>query len=223
MVPLPSGVSRRAVSPPAGDRTRRGRFEAKVLWPVVPRVPGTLWARWAWRVGAGGCWLPEGCGAVALLVVVLAGVPRWAAWGERPGPKTIRAKTIRAEMDRAGKRRGPGLARGWFSRGGAWGPFSFWVGVRRCPTLPRTRVRSTIGAGGLNCRVRYGSGCFPAAVTTVTLFSYVSHVVCVVCVPPCAPFCRSFFGFGGWGFVFWVLYSGRECFFPCGGVFVWCW
>src|SRR5215468_6532740 len=35
---------------------------------------------------------------------------------------------------------------------------------RRCPTLPRGLPRSTIGAGGLNFRVRDGSGCFPVAV-----------------------------------------------------------
>jgi hypothetical protein len=68
-----------------------------------------------------------------------------------------------------------------------------WVGpppsfcgvcVRRCPTLPRTRVRSTIGAGGLNCRVRYGSGCFPAAVTTVTHRLY-GVVCCSFCARAC--------------------------------------
>src|SRR6516164_9690703 len=35
---------------------------------------------------------------------------------------------------------------------------------RRCPTLPRGLPRSTIGAEGLNFRVRDGSGCFPFAV-----------------------------------------------------------
>src|SRR5262245_38523202 len=35
---------------------------------------------------------------------------------------------------------------------------------RRCPTLPRGLPRSTIGAGGLNFRVRDGTGCFPFAV-----------------------------------------------------------
>ncbi len=33
--------------------------------------------------------------------------------------------------------------------------------VRRCPTLPRPRGRSTIGAEGLSFRVRDGSGRFP--------------------------------------------------------------
>ena len=33
----------------------------------------------------------------------------------------------------------------------------------RRPTLPRGLPRSTLGAGGLNFRVRYGTGCAPAA------------------------------------------------------------
>ena len=45
-------------------------------------------------------------------------------------------------------------------------------GARRCPTLPRGLPRSTIGAGGLNFRVRNGSGCFPFAVAAATLWSY---------------------------------------------------
>src|SRR5713226_6991835 len=41
------------------------------------------------------------------------------------------------------------------------------------PTLPRGEPRSTIGAGGLNCRVRNGNGCLPAAVVT----QYLSQLV----------------------------------------------
>ena len=41
--------------------------------------------------------------------------------------------------------------------------------VRRRPTLPRGPPRSTIGAEGLNFRVRNGTGCFPFAITAVTL------------------------------------------------------
>ena len=37
-------------------------------------------------------------------------------------------------------------------------------GGRRRPALPQGRPCSTIGAGRLNFRVRYGSGCAPAAV-----------------------------------------------------------
>ena len=44
--------------------------------------------------------------------------------------------------------------------------------VRRCPTLPQGLPCSTIGAGGLNFRVRNGSGCFPFAMAAVTLWSY---------------------------------------------------
>ena len=42
--------------------------------------------------------------------------------------------------------------------------------VRRCPTLPRGPPRSTIGAEGLNFRVRNGTGCFPFAMATETLW-----------------------------------------------------
>ena len=42
---------------------------------------------------------------------------------------------------------------------------------RRRPTLPGGLPPSTIGAGGLNCRVRNGNGCFPAAMATGNLRS----------------------------------------------------
>ena len=38
--------------------------------------------------------------------------------------------------------------------------------IRRRPTLPGTLVPSSIGAGGLNCRVQNGNGCDPAAIAT---------------------------------------------------------
>ena len=37
---------------------------------------------------------------------------------------------------------------------------------RQCPTLPRGCPPSTIGANGLNFRVRNGNGCIPIAITT---------------------------------------------------------
>ena len=44
---------------------------------------------------------------------------------------------------------------------------------RRRPTLPRGLPRSTIGAEGLNCRVRNGNGCGPfAKITGKTLYSF---------------------------------------------------
>ena len=59
-----------------------------------------------------------------------------------------------------------------------------WVGFlvkvfRRCPTLPRGLPRSTIGAEGLNFRVRDGTGCFPFAMAAATLWS------CPARVRPC--------------------------------------
>ena len=47
--------------------------------------------------------------------------------------------------------------------------------VRRRPTLPRGPPRSTIGAEGLNFRVRNGTGCFPFAMAAETLWR--CHVV----------------------------------------------
>jgi hypothetical protein len=44
--------------------------------------------------------------------------------------------------------------------------------VRRRPTLPRGLPRSTIGAEGLNFRVRNGAGCFPFAMVAETLWIY---------------------------------------------------
>jgi hypothetical protein len=41
---------------------------------------------------------------------------------------------------------------------------------RRRPTLPPSFPGSTIGAGGLNFRVRYGTGCLPSAMATETLW-----------------------------------------------------
>jgi hypothetical protein len=44
----------------------------------------------------------------------------------------------------------------------------FWLVSRRRPTLPPSFPGSTIGAGGLNFRVRNGTGCIPSAMTTET-------------------------------------------------------
>ena len=82
----------------------------------------------------------------------------------------------------------------------------FGCDVRRCPTLPRGLPRSTIGAEGLNFRVRDGTGCFPLAMAAATLWNYQPdgsrpysgnrivdasppitrgiHVMSVVCVKP---------------------------------------
>src|SRR5207244_13595142 len=49
---------------------------------------------------------------------------------------------------------------------------AFSVISRRRPTLPGGSPPSTIGAGGLNCRVRYGNGCFPAAMATGNLLNF---------------------------------------------------
>ena len=47
--------------------------------------------------------------------------------------------------------------------------------VRRRPTLPPSPPGSTIGAEGLNFRVRNGAGCFPFAMATETLWRCQEH------------------------------------------------
>ena len=70
--------------------------------------------------------------------------------------------------------------------------------VRRFPTLPHAGACSTIGARRLNFRVRYGTGCFPSAMTTATVFNTQSSFCCTrstrcsggvdrLWQPPCPP------------------------------------
>src|SRR3954454_637436 len=48
---------------------------------------------------------------------------------------------------------------------------------RRRPTLPGDLSPSTIGAGGLNCRVRDGNGCDPTAIATeICAFSFENSI-----------------------------------------------
>ena len=59
-------------------------------------------------------------------------------------------------------------------------------GCRRRPTLPRPRGRSTIGAAGLNGRVRDGNGCGPCALVAsdFDVQSCVSGTMCCSGNPP---------------------------------------
>ena len=52
------------------------------------------------------------------------------------------------------------------AKNGTQGSRSSAKEIRRRPTLPGTLVPSTIGAGGLNFRVRDGNGCDPSAMAT---------------------------------------------------------
>lgn len=86
------------------------------------------------------------------------------------------------------------------ARGNASSPASDEAGllrryVRRRPTLPRPRGRSTIGAERLNFRVRDGTGCFPFAMAAVTLATH--HT----------PNHPRVWGLGG---------GGQTCVFVCG-------
>ena len=92
-----------------------------------------------------------------------------------PEPEPERGGRPRPEEDDAG-----GLGMGWaaYRRDPPaeapkttkdphrWGPFA--RRTRRRPTLPGPLDPSTIGAGGLNFRVRNGNGCDPSAMATET-------------------------------------------------------
>jgi hypothetical protein len=47
---------------------------------------------------------------------------------------------------------------------------TLYIETRQRPTLPPRLQGSTIGAGGLNFRVRNGNGCDPPAIATWSLF-----------------------------------------------------
>ncbi len=46
---------------------------------------------------------------------------------------------------------------------------------------PTNTLRSTIGEGGLNCRVRHGTGCVPSSVTTENLYVLGCDLCCFCC------------------------------------------
>ena len=109
-------------------------------------MPGTI------GVGAG-----EGSRRDARIVVATGWFPRWAR-GRAVDPPTPRAtpsvgsgpRMVDLEQESAPARqasRGLNLS-------------------RRRPTLPSGCPDSTMGAGGLNCRVRNGNGCSPTAIVT---------------------------------------------------------
>src|SRR5215212_7178214 len=62
-----------------------------------------------------------------------------------------------------------GSAAGALDLGGGGDAATLARGCRRRPTLPRPRGRSTIGAAGLNGRVRDGNGCGPCALVASDL------------------------------------------------------
>ena len=89
----------------------------------------------------------------------------------RPGihPATRRATGLVTRLLKRARRRGSGmrllLGRTRKRAPPPRGPFER---NRRRPTLPGDRSPSTIGAGGLNFRVRNGNGCRPTAMATET-------------------------------------------------------
>ncbi len=82
-------------------------------------------------------------------------------------------KILQLRGDRAARsdwgRRAPHLERGFYRRQALADiaeAGSVKCETRRWPTLPPRLQGSTIGAGGLNFRVRNGNGCDPSAKTT---------------------------------------------------------
>ena len=81
------------------------------------------------------------------------GAPAMAMWPERVMVNRRRARLCVPRVHAARKRTRPVPANRNGPQRDGW----------RRPTLPRSRDRSTIGATGLNCRVRNGTGCGPCA------------------------------------------------------------
>lgn len=109
--------------------------------------------------------------------LVTSSCATWGWWSRQPPcrwPGFLAGKRPRCDRQRPNwRRRGSSarmsLSRGW--RGSTWctqqSPLMHRKKVPwQRPTLPGGCPPSTIGAGGLNCRVRDGTGCFPAAPVT---------------------------------------------------------
>ncbi len=91
------------------------------------------------------------------------------------------------------------------------------VCVRRCPALPHPGGCSTIGAGGLSFRVRYGAGRGSPAVTTGTCVGLCAAPWRAGLAPGCPSWCAQ--GVCGcvWGGLVLRPYSGRGLWCPgCG-------
>lgn len=132
----------------AGLARRRARSGARRRSPDPPGVP---WRDVRSRAGPipmlrGGGTARACCGPCSVSFP--------GRWGRVNGP-TIRIQAYRVPAG-CGQHRGPATP-----RAGVAGPVG-WCVFRWCPTLPLPGGGSTIGAGGLSFRVRYGSGRFPA-------------------------------------------------------------
>ena len=111
---------------------------------------------------------PTRCRPRATRGVALAGhrpslpaPPGHAGLRELAAQRTHSVQNAANSGRRAGMPEGPGSVSGGLLMGE----------IRRRPTLPGRLHPSTIGAGGLNFRVRNGNGCDPAAIATETLLS----------------------------------------------------
>ena len=153
----PSRSPLRSAAPrPARSGARRSRVTASD--PAVgPPASGRGAARTAARpTGAPASTLAHRAGAsyVTSLSSRRPARPKWAQSGH-----AYRSRR------RTGRRRGPfASGRGGARRRGRRAPSN--ERFRQRPTLPGGLPPSTIGAGGLNGRVRDGNGCIPAAIAT---------------------------------------------------------
>jgi hypothetical protein len=94
------------------------------------------------------------------------GRPRLRSSGSEAPPRgLVGAMAIQRTCDRVGPRVSQYAKRAAPQGGPLQGE------IRRRPTLPGSLLPSTIGAGGLNFRVRYGNGCDPSAMATENLLS----------------------------------------------------
>ena len=140
------------------------------------------WLQW-FGISSGALWVVVLCGVWWVLCVVVARVPALQMFPqEQPSrpqyhlpcrPSTAcrhrtRPPNTRGSVGSCGGSCGGGgsAPATWVLRGPAHCCWPLWWACvwvfRWCPTLPLPGGGSTIGAGGLSFRVRYGSGRFPA-------------------------------------------------------------
>ena len=155
--PVPFGPADRAVpdrEPPRLARSSR-LLPCRSGLPARPvgLAPGPAACRLGRRLGAAAA----GCRSSGAAEPLSGAPARSAAVGGR----RHRAHDATRRRDHAGKRRRNGERPGQVTGAPR-------VRNRRRPTLPGTLIPSTIGAGGLNFRVRNGNGCDPAAMATET-------------------------------------------------------
>ncbi len=175
--PAPSGragaavvgraTPRPTIAGPSGGAapvTARARPAALVVASRVGRPSGPLPTAVPARLLGGAALAPGCCTPARARPLTVSAITR-ARWPSSPArslsgghPATVPATTPGTRIDR---RRRPDAKKAPPRRDG-----TFFIEIRRRPTLPGDLSPSTIGAGGLNGRVRDGNGCDPTAIAT---------------------------------------------------------